>query len=60
MKLLKNDGYNDIKLLLPGLDSMNGEYQKIAERLEIQENVNDVVKEMGLAYNNDNIIVVDD
>ena len=24
------------------------------------ENVNDVVKEMGLAYNNDNIIVVDD
>ena len=28
--------------------------------LKIFENVNDVVKEMGLAYNNDNIIVVDD
>jgi len=24
------------------------------------ENVNSVVKEMGLAYNNDNIIVIDD
>lgn len=39
IKLLKNEGYNYIKLLLPGKDSMNGKYQKLARNLEIDENV---------------------
>ena len=39
MKELKNEGYKNIKLLLPGLDSMNGEYQQYAKRLEIQDEV---------------------
>lgn len=47
IKELKDDGYNNVKLLLPGLDSMNGEYQRYADRLEIKEKV------IFLGYRND-------
>lgn len=39
MKELKDEGYKNIKLLLPGLDSMNGKYQRYAEKLGIKEEV---------------------
>lgn len=39
MKMLKKDGYNNIKLLLPGKDSMNGKYQQMAKKMKIKENV---------------------
>ena len=55
IKELKDDGYNNIKLLLPGQDSMNGEYQKYAEDLGMKENVkflgyrNDIPKLMKIS-----------
>ena len=39
MKELKDEGYKNVKLLLPGLDSMNGKYQQYAKILEIQDEV---------------------
>lgn len=39
MKMLKDDGYINVKLILPGKDSMNGKYQEIAKKLDIEENV---------------------
>lgn len=47
MRDLKDEGYYNIKLLLPGLDSMNGRYQKYAIKLEIEK----FVKFLG--YRND-------
>ncbi len=55
IKELKDDGYNNVKLLLPGLDSINGEYQRYAERLEIKDEVkflgyrNDIPKLMKIS-----------
>lgn len=39
MKALKDKGYNDIKIILPGLDSMNGKYQQLSRKLGINDNV---------------------
>lgn len=39
MKMLKDEDKNNIKLLLPGKDSMNGKYQQISKDLEIDKNV---------------------
>ena len=39
MKMLKNEGHNNIKLILPGLDSVKGKYRKMAKRLGVEENV---------------------
>lgn len=36
---LKNDGYNQIKLLLPGKDSLKGKCQNMAKKLNIINNV---------------------
>ena len=36
---LRKQGYENIKVLLPGLDSMKGKYQKIAQELEIEKQV---------------------
>lgn len=55
IKELKDDGYNNVKLLLPGLDSINGEYQRYAERLGIKDKVkflgyrNDIPKLMKIS-----------
>lgn len=45
-KELKDNGYK-IKVLFPGMDSMNGYYQKMCLKLKIEENVN------FLGYRND-------
>lgn len=37
--LLRNEGYENIKVLLPGLDSMNGKYQKMAMNLQIDDKI---------------------
>ena len=39
MQKLKDKGYRNIKLLLPGNDSLNGEYQQMAKDLNISEQV---------------------
>lgn len=39
MKILKDENYTNVKLLLPGLDSMNGIYQQMAKDLGIEENI---------------------
>lgn len=39
MRKLKEDGYNKIKLILPGKDSMNGKYQEIAKKYNIENEV---------------------
>lgn len=39
MQMLKNEGYNNIKLILPGLDSVNGQYNQMVKKLGIEENV---------------------
>ena len=55
IKELKDEGYKNIKLLLPGLDSMNGEYQRYAERLGLKDEVkflgyrNDIPKLMKIS-----------
>ena len=37
--LLKKEGYDGIKVLLPGQDSMNGRYQELAKELGIEKNI---------------------
>ena len=37
--LLKKDNYKNIRVLLPGIDSMNGKYEKIAKRLNIEKDI---------------------
>ena len=55
IKELKDQGYKNVKLLLPGLDSMNGAYQKYANNLGIQDEVrflgyrNDIPKLMKIS-----------
>ena len=39
MKELKEEGYNDIKLLLPGKDSMNGKYKEMSKEYNIENEV---------------------
>lgn len=39
MKTLKDDGYNNIKLILPGLDLLKGKYQQMAKDLGVEENI---------------------
>lgn len=39
VKELIDDGKDNIKVILPGTDSMNGYYQKMAKNLEIEENI---------------------
>lgn len=39
IKMLKSENFTNIKLILPGLDSMNGMYQQMTKDLEIEENV---------------------
>lgn len=36
---LKNEGYDNIKVLLPGIDSLNGKYQKMAKDLDIDKQI---------------------
>lgn len=36
---LGKEGYKNIKVLLPGTDSMNGKYQQMAKRLKIEEQI---------------------
>lgn len=36
---LKQEGYENIKVLLPGLDSLNGYYQKMAKELAIDDKI---------------------
>lgn len=39
MKMLKNEGHNNIKLILPGLDSVKCKYREMAKKLGVEENV---------------------
>lgn len=39
IKILKDEGYNNVKLLLPGLDSMQGKYQEKAKELDIEKQI---------------------
>lgn len=39
VKELKENGYQNIKLLLPGLDSMKGKYQAMAKQLDVEKQV---------------------
>ena len=39
VKELNENGIKNIKVLLPGLDSMNGYYQKLSKELEIEDNI---------------------
>ena len=53
--LLKKDNYKNIRVLLPGIDSMNGKYEKIAKRLNIEKDIrflgyrNDIPKLMKIS-----------
>ena len=39
VKLLKTDGIDNIKVLLPGIDSMNGIYQQMTKELNIEDSI---------------------
>lgn len=39
IQLLKQQGIRNIKVLLPGIDSMNGKYKKMAKKMKIEEQI---------------------
>lgn len=39
VKNIIDEGNNNVKLLLPGKDSLNGEYQKLVEKYNLQEHI---------------------
>lgn len=55
ISLLKKDNYKNIKVLLPGIDSMNGKYAKTAKQLNVDNDVrflgyrNDIPKLMKIS-----------
>lgn len=55
-----NMNIEDIRYQINEQEKKNESLTMKVNELTSFENVNSVVKEMGLAYNNDNIIVIDD
>ncbi|MDO5555316.1 MAG: glycosyltransferase family 4 protein [Clostridia bacterium] len=39
LKQILDNGYSDVKVLLPGIDSMNGRYQALSKKLNVEKNI---------------------